>query len=424
MDNGTFLKTYKTLIEAVDHLGGDFGVHRPFIEKQVKDDGLDPKDSALYETHKKESKEEFIAKHFILKADPKQFGTRVAALPNDYVSGKDMNPKTLTKAYDMVVNYVNPNKRKGAESNDLGMSFYQQGDSSQTGRGRGRTGRGGGRDPGRGRGRGNGGGRGTHGPPQSGDDDDNDYNYELEEEEQEIGGQRNNATNNRASSYPCVSTCSSSSGSCFNIRAAEDIVLQHNSLPDRWLLLDSCFTMDVVSNRELLHDIHVAHHPIWVRCNAGRIQLKQQGYLGDYPYPVWYNPKGAANILSLNNVSNHYRVTMDTDHHKALVVHRRDGSTITFCPTNSGLYKHELPSALSVCDMWTMISTVSDRAANYSKREYQRALLARRLQNIIMRPSTRQYQDNIIRELQDCPITKRDVQAKSRRIERQDCAPP
>lgn len=81
MDNGTFLKTYKALIEAVDHLGGDFGVHRPFIEKGMIEAGLDPNNSAMYEKCKKVCKEEFIAKHFILKADdPKRFGARVAAI--------------------------------------------------------------------------------------------------------------------------------------------------------------------------------------------------------------------------------------------------------------------------------------------------------------------------------------------------------
>jgi hypothetical protein len=71
----------------------------------------------------------------------------------------------------------------------------------------------------------------------------------------------------------------------------------------------SCSTADIFANADLLTDIHNAPNPIWVRCNAGRIQLTQQGYFGNYPYPVWYNPKGVANILSLYNVTKHYRVT-------------------------------------------------------------------------------------------------------------------
>jgi hypothetical protein len=62
-------------------------------------------------------------------------------------------------------------------------------------------------------------------------------------------------------------------------------------------------------------------------------------------------------------------------------------------------------------DMWCMLSTVSDTKKLYTKRAYKRTLLARKLQNIIMRPSTRRYQDTIIDFMGDCPVTKADVQA-------------
>jgi hypothetical protein len=72
--------------------------------------------------------------------------------------------------------------------------------------------------------------------------------------------------------------------------------------------------------------------------HAGRIQLTQQGYFGNYPYPVWYNPKGVANILSLDSVSKHYWVMMDTAHSPAIIVHKNNGSQIEFMPSTHGLY--------------------------------------------------------------------------------------
>ena len=137
--------------------------------------------------------------------------------------------------------------------------------------------------------------------------------------------------------------------------AAEEFVLQQDGLPKEWLLLDSCSTVDIVSNIDLLTDVHTVDTPTWVRCNAGRVQLRQQGYLGDYPHPVWYNPKGVANILSLNNVTNHYRVTMDTSYSKELIVHRHDGSTIVFSPSRNGLYKHELNDNEAINEMWSTL---------------------------------------------------------------------
>jgi len=57
-----------------------------------------------------------------------------------------------------------------------------------------------------------------------------------------------------------------------------------------------------------------------VRCNAGVRTTNQQGRLGNFPEPVWYNPKGVANILSLNSVKKHYRVTYDSAERDTFVV--------------------------------------------------------------------------------------------------------
>jgi hypothetical protein len=81
-----------------------------------------------------------------------------------------------------------------------------------------------------------------------------------------------------------------------------------------------------------------------VCCNAGRVRLDYQGYLGDYPYLVWYNPNGVANILSLKNVASNYCVTMDTKCNKGITVHIGNGSVIEFTPSHNRLYKHELES--------------------------------------------------------------------------------
>ena len=203
----------------------------------------------------------------------------------------------MNRAYDMLVNYVSPNRIPSADDQDSGMSFYQE--DAQ----RGGPGRGGGQGHnvgGRGRGRGCGSGRDNTPTTHDNDDEENHVNAD---EEQEVRHSRNSNTDN-SRDY---------SDASFNTLPVEQLVLLHD-LPLLWLLLDSCSTADIFANADLLTDIHDVPNPIWVRCNAGRIQLTQQGYFGNYPYPVWYNPKGVANILSLNNVAQHYRITMDTMH--------------------------------------------------------------------------------------------------------------
>jgi hypothetical protein len=286
---------------------------------------------------------------------------------------------------------------------DAGMSFFQE-DHGRGGAGRGNGGRG------TGSGRGRGGGRGGRGNNQSAPAtaEDNHANVDdgAEPEDQDVGGANNNSTNNNA--YFDAS---------FSIVDVEQLVLMHG-LPLLWLLIDSCSTTDIFANASLLSNIHKAATPIWVRCNAGRIQLTQQGYFGNYPYPVWYNPKGVANILSLANVTKYYRVTMDSANNTAMFVHKNDGSSIKFEPSSNGLYKHELPPDTSgITQMWSMlssVSTVADNAANYSKRAYQRAVEARRLQNIVMRPASRKYKDVILDYLRDAKVTRADVDAADR----------
>jgi hypothetical protein len=65
------------------------------------------------------------------------------------------------------------------------------------------------------------------------------------------------------------------------------------------LLLDSCSTVSLISNGSILHGIHMVNCHMHVCCNVGVQSTNQMGYLGDFPEPVWYDPKGVANILLL-----------------------------------------------------------------------------------------------------------------------------
>jgi hypothetical protein len=126
---------------------------------------------------------------------------------------------------------------------------------------------------------------------------------------------------------------------------------------------------------------------------------------------MWYNPNGVANILSLSNVASNYHVTMDTKRSKSITVHTSNSSVIDFTPSRNGLYKHKLENNEYIQHMWSMLSTVRDRTMGYSKRACKRALMARKLQNIIMQPGMRMYQDVAIEHLHNCPVTKANIKA-------------
>ena len=90
------------------------------------------------------------------------------------------------------------------------------------------------------------------------------------------------------------------------------ILEQANRLNENVLLINSCSSVNLICNSDLLHDIVTVDWHMRVRCNAGVRTTNQQGRLGNFPEPVWYNPKGVANILSLNSVKKHDRVTYDS----------------------------------------------------------------------------------------------------------------
>ena len=187
---------------------------------------------------------------------------------------------------------------------------------------------------------------------------------------------------------------------------ASNAVVGGKPLPQRWILLDSCSSANLISDRTLLHDIHQAAHPLVVHCNAGSMTLMEQGYFGSYPEPVWHNPSGLANIMSLNNVSKYYQLTMDTMSDAAILLHRSDGSSMRFIPSGKGLYHHALRDEV---DAWVMINTVAEWADKYSKRAIQGARTARRFQNIVMRPGRQDMMDIAITHLKDCPMKRSDM---------------
>ncbi|KAG7373108.1 hypothetical protein IV203_033832 [Nitzschia inconspicua] len=154
-------------------------------------------------------------------------------------------------------------------------------------------------------------------------------------------------------------------------------------------------------------------HSVMERFRVRSVTLTHQGFLPGYPEPVWYHPDGIANILSLRNLSKHYRITMDSAVSNGLRLHKPDGSTFDFFPSETGLYHVDSKLFGSHHDMWSFVTTVKDRAAVYTKRQLEEAQRARRMQNIIMHPSDQQLSDVAIHHLRGCPVTKHSIRVAS-----------
>ncbi|KAG7371026.1 hypothetical protein IV203_019596 [Nitzschia inconspicua] len=109
MNVNTYFETFKNLYEAYEHLGGGTGHSLAGLQQFLK-----PKDPAnvTYQELKdaeKAAREEFLGIRLIRCSDPNRYAELLAEVENSYTRGVDGYPKTLTKAYEMLVNYVDGN---------------------------------------------------------------------------------------------------------------------------------------------------------------------------------------------------------------------------------------------------------------------------------------------------------------------------
>jgi hypothetical protein len=131
--------------------------------------------------------------------------------------------------------------------------------------------------------------------------------------------------------------------------------------------------------------------------------------VGDLPGygEVWYHPNNIANILSLARVKDRHRATFDSTDGNQFVIHKSDGTSKRFHELRQGLYFLDTKTTYMA-----LVTTVADKKSKYSNRDYSRAVLARKLQNIIGRPSTRTYSRIVQKQqLRNCPVTNEDILA-------------
>jgi uncharacterized membrane protein YgcG len=168
LSSAEYLERFKNLLDVFEHLGGDIGALLKPLQAYVID-AADPDHPTEVElrTARETAKDEYMGIRFLRRSDPARYGALLADVENQYTRGMNSYPTTLTMAYDMIVNYVTPN-RSSTNPDAQGISFYQEGEPAATTRNNSTAGRGrGGRGSGRSGGRGSNGGRGDESTPKA-----------------------------------------------------------------------------------------------------------------------------------------------------------------------------------------------------------------------------------------------------------------
>lgn len=119
------------------------------------------------------------------------------------------------------------------------------------------------------------------------------------------------------------------------------VTLTHSDsaiFPRDLILIDSGSTISSVCNIELIDSVHDSPNPVRVYTNGGFQDYDKQGKLRLFDFEVLYNPLSLANILSLSEVAEKYRITMDTSASASIRVHLDTDRVLIFEQCGSGLY--------------------------------------------------------------------------------------
>jgi hypothetical protein len=205
---------------------------------------------------------------------------------------------------------------------------------------------------------------------------------------------------------------------------------------ETWLLLDSGSTCTVICNASLLQDIHSSKDAIRIRCNAGTKIVNRKGFLPLLQDNVWYAEGGIANIISLDDLCNHFVVNFIHSERMFEVI--MPHGTLTFKKSKEGLFYYDTAEkgAMSLAQIFTpdlshvkwnspvdalgiprindpsgkMVNTTEHTAEGYTKREVQEARFVRLGQGRMACPSDVDYKHMVrYNVIKNCPVTPRQV---------------
>ena len=95
------------------------------------------------------------------------------------------------------------------------------------------------------------------------------------------------------------------------------------------LLLDSCSTVDLFCNKNLVTKIWTSKNSMTMKGNSSDLKTHQKAHVKNYG-EVWFAEREITNIMSLKNVKEKFRVTYDSDRDGNFTVHKPNGVNIKF----------------------------------------------------------------------------------------------
>ena len=442
-----YMANFKDLSDAIIYYGGSLGEDPVLVRQELITLGFDMESYEKLSTATRQimnlnlepgssdykkaayiAREKFFAMAFLMSSDPRRYKNLLVELDNDHSKGTGNYPNTLTASYSLLVNYRsqsfqgNTHTSEGDDNNDGSeddVAFLQSKRFVPTCHICGKEGHIAPRCPEKGKSNNT-----EAATPSTPVHNATQMLMNAAEDTQSAGldfsfGHNLANQSNYYMNFVYSSCFTILANSIFQpITTSQQIVLRNGGHVDpHWILLDTQSTVNLFSNRNLIQNIHKTKgYPLRCYCNGGFQDSILQGTLDGYG-EVWYNPRSLANILSMALVSDSFRVTFDTAKEQAIFVWRTNGTFVKFIRSPNGLYYHDVrwgdnqpmgpePKIYGT----TLVQTVEDNKKIFTPNDIKRADLAKRVYEMVGRPSSRDFYNMIkFNMIQNCPVTISDV---------------
>ena len=129
------------------------------------------------------------------------------------------------------------------------------------------------------------------------------------------------------------------------------VTTAEEGINESWCLLYNQSIWNAFINGKYLSNIIDAPNGQYLRvnCNTGVTHTKKSGNLPGYSDPVWYNPKGIANIPSLDLVQKNHIVTYNSQYVNEFDIHIPQQATFNIIKGWSIISWYESPPVEQIC---------------------------------------------------------------------------